>query len=225
MNNGVIKFYMNNPCVIIREIEEFCEIKLNPKFAIEFDGSDWCTGCQAGHTDGTPNHHTCDEYQEVIDVINDEQAAILVLVEKRLLHDSPVEEKRFREAEERIAVIKETHQEYHSEIMILRGQRTKITIDIEEARKRLDRINREVEEKEKQLLILENEVNEEIEKVRSYNASCPSSHDLPYLYERDFILCSLENGGVDNWEWYGESYPDESDIRKYVAEKVLDKGK
>ncbi len=25
------------------------------------------------------------------------------------------------------------------------------------------------------------------------------------LRDRDFLLECLENGGVDNWEWYGES--------------------
>lgn len=28
------------------------------------------------------------------------------------------------------------------------------------------------------------------------------------LENRDAILCALEAGGVDNWEWYGESIRD-----------------
>lgn len=28
------------------------------------------------------------------------------------------------------------------------------------------------------------------------------------LENRDAILCALEAGGVDNWEWYGESIKD-----------------
>lgn len=28
------------------------------------------------------------------------------------------------------------------------------------------------------------------------------------LDERDMILCALENGGVDNWDWYGDSLKD-----------------
>lgn len=28
---------------------------------------------------------------------------------------------------------------------------------------------------------------------------------VKYLQERDDTLTALENGGVDNWEWYGES--------------------
>jgi hypothetical protein len=31
---------------------------------------------------------------------------------------------------------------------------------------------------------------------------------LAYLVKRDFELKCLENGGVDNWEWYGESLED-----------------
>ena len=32
--------------------------------------------------------------------------------------------------------------------------------------------------------------------------------DLLYLLERDLLLTALENGGVDNWEWFGDSYKD-----------------
>ena len=32
--------------------------------------------------------------------------------------------------------------------------------------------------------------------------------ELAYLKKRDFKLTCLENGGVDNWEWYGESLED-----------------
>lgn len=28
------------------------------------------------------------------------------------------------------------------------------------------------------------------------------------LMKDSLVLASLENGGVDNWEWYGESYCD-----------------
>ena len=31
---------------------------------------------------------------------------------------------------------------------------------------------------------------------------------LEELDERDTVLTALENGGVDNWEWYGESLKD-----------------
>jgi len=39
-----IKFYMNNPCVIIRDInEEFCEIQLNTHFAANIEAENYCT--------------------------------------------------------------------------------------------------------------------------------------------------------------------------------------
>ena len=33
-----------------------------------------------------------------------------------------------------------------------------------------------------------------------------AEHD--HLVDRDFKLTCLENGGVDNWEWYSESLED-----------------
>lgn len=36
---------------------------------------------------------------------------------------------------------------------------------------------------------------------------------ISILESRDTILCALEAGGVDNWEWYGES------IKKFLGEE------
>ena len=36
---------------------------------------------------------------------------------------------------------------------------------------------------------------------------------ISILESRDTILCALEAGGVDNWEWYGES------IKNFLGEE------
>ena len=36
------------------------------------------------------------------------------------------------------------------------------------------------------------------------------------LIKRDYILSCLESGGVDNWEWYIESYPSEESLNNLV---------
>ena len=86
-----IKYYMNNPCVVNREISpELCEIQLNVHFADDINGSEWCTECLAG---SGYSSHTCEEYQEVVDAIKDEEHSIFCIVESRLLHDKPIEMK------------------------------------------------------------------------------------------------------------------------------------
>lgn len=43
-----------------------------------------------------------------------------------------------------------------------------------------------------------------------------SKEKLEELLESHMRLCALENGGVDNWSWYGES------IRSFLKENGVD---
>ncbi len=43
-----------------------------------------------------------------------------------------------------------------------------------------------------------------------------SKEKLAELLESHMRLCALENGGVDNWSWYGES------IRSFLKENGVD---
>lgn len=45
--------------------------------------------------------------------------------------------------------------------------------------------------------------------------------ELVSLIKRDAKLCALENGGVDNWEWYGESLKDYNDEVKIDLSKYI----
>ena len=84
-----IKYYMNNPCVVIREISpEMCEIQLNTHFAEDVNGGEWCTECMAG---SGYSSHTCGPYQEVIEAIQDDEHSIFCIAETRLIHDEPIE--------------------------------------------------------------------------------------------------------------------------------------
>ena len=47
-----------------------------------------------------------------------------------------------------------------------------------------------------------------------------TTYDLRRLIERDIILSKLESGGVDNWQWYGESLGDEEDIEDLVQAEI-----
>ena len=85
-----IKYYMNNPCLVVREItNKIVEIQLNTHFAESVEGSQWCDGCNlCGMVS-----HTCEEYDTVIDIIRDDEHSIFCIVEARLLHDRPIEMK------------------------------------------------------------------------------------------------------------------------------------
>jgi hypothetical protein len=79
-----VKYYMNNPCKVIREINEnYSEIEVYPKFVDDVEGSQWCSACMAGSRDGTHISHECEPYQEVIDYINDSDASMEDMLSKK----------------------------------------------------------------------------------------------------------------------------------------------
>lgn len=96
------KWYMNNPCKIIRVINnEFVEIEVYPKFLDDISGWNWCVACMGVAGDGAHPTHTCAQYQDVIDYINSSDSAMIVVAETRLLQDHPVEFKPMIEMREK----------------------------------------------------------------------------------------------------------------------------
>lgn len=211
---------MNNICEVIRTIsEDFSEIKVYPSFNDDLDGSGWCTECQVGNN-GTPQRHTCEEYQDIINELEDVENAIICIVENRLLANEPVEFKKIILLDEEII------------------RRDKLISDKSLAITELDKA---ISSKENELKRLENVMsnsNEVIESTKKdietyskkiselknqYTITSPLNIDITKnmyekLIKRDYILTCLENGGVDNWEWYGESYPREEDLKELENE-------
>lgn len=221
-----IKFYMNNPCIIIREItDEFVEIKLNPQYAKEMDGSDFCQGCILGSMDGAHPSHSCDDYDIIIDAINESEASIIVMAEKRLIQDKPVEVKKYEVLEKKLRDI----QAEMNEAVKIKHEARVITAKYR-AEKEL--IIKKTEILEKQRDIADSEKEKVLERLyearKQYEQSLSlssgkiniSGGELSSLYKDSFVLESLYRNGVDNWEWYGEAIPRESDIEDYAAEMI-----
>lgn len=47
--------------------------------------------------------------------------------------------------------------------------------------------------------------------------------ELIKLLDRDYSLRCLERDGVDNWEWYGESF-DEYELESHIKDKLKQLG-
>lgn len=45
---------------------------------------------------------------------------------------------------------------------------------------------------------------------------------LRSLLETEFEMICLQNGGVDNWTWYGDSMPSENATKEYVNQELED---
>lgn len=221
-----VKYYMNNPCEIVRVIsDEFVEIKVYPKFVDDdFNGSGWCTECTAGYG---YSRHTCREYQDVIDYIIDYGQSMIVVAESRLVQDAPIEFKQWNSLRNSIKSKSLELSEINESISY--GKRevswmSQYCVDLKEELQDLkDRISissekiNELSSKESDLEMRLGKVCASI-KLGAIVASM-SIDELKGLVEAKVILDSLKLGGVDNWEWYSESMPDDvdSDVASYIS--------
>ena len=224
-----IKFYMNNPCEVIREISpEFSEVKVYPKYIDEeASGGDWCCGCLAGHLDGTPNHHDCDKYQEVIDYINDTESSMIIVVENRLLQSDPVEFKPWDNARKRTQELSDRHNKIYRDSIALDSRlatRSQLLVDvneeIEDAKSEVSVIRDNLNNLYRELSYLNAQIkeNEDLVSIGSVQISLTGA-DIRDMLKSKIILESLESGGVDDWEWYGESMPD-GDVEDLVQDEI-----
>ena len=220
-----VKYYMNNPCEVIRVIsDDFVEIKVYPKFVDDdFNGSGWCTECTAG---SGYSRHTCREYQDVIDYIVDYGQSMIVVAESRLVQDSPIEFKQWNSLR---SSIKSNGQELSSINNSIASGKKEVSwmaqycVDLKEdlhdlkdrislSSERLNELSRKESELERRLGKVGAQVN-----LGSVVASM-STDELKGLIEAKIILDSLKSGGVDSWEWYSESLPD--DIESEVSNEI-----
>lgn len=221
-----VKYYMNNPCEIVRVIsDEFVEIKVYPKFVDDdFNGSGWCTECTAG---SGYSRHACREYQDVIDYIVDYGQSMIVVAESRLVQDKPVEFKQWSSLRSSIKSKGEDLHSINESISIGKKYSSwmaQYCVDLKEELYDLkDRISAS-SERLNDLCLKESESETRLGKVcASINlgniVATMSIEELKDLVEAKIILDGLKSGGVDNWEWYSESVPDDIDgeVGNYIS--------
>jgi hypothetical protein len=209
-----IKFYQNNPCLIIRDVNEvFCEIQLNTHFAANIEAEYYCTPaeCFSPMSSGERAQEEYDQAQSIIDDIQSEEHSIICMVEKRLLHDAPIEANTInslqREIDKQKAEFlstKELHEEWVNSSKVLKLKAESLQAEI----KALE-LSREAE------LKLRDTAKDGVKKLSDqyskllvqigYGNTKISMHEYNELEKRDAILRALEAGGVDNWDWYDES--------------------
>lgn len=223
-----LKFYNNNPCKVIREINaDFSEVEVYPQFDTDMNGGEWCTECMVGNQ-GTPSAHTCDEYQEVIDAIRDGEPAMIVIVENRLLADEPIEFKAWKKIKAQAKEMADTEREsreavFHStkEEKRLSEYLVSIKEEIYQGESERDRILRLSDFLESRLGHIKKSISEEESTVSIGGVSISmNASELKDLIKAKIQLDALAVGGVDNWEWYGESAID-CDKLESLAQKEI----
>lgn len=223
-----IKYYMNNPCKIVREVNDnFVEVALYPLTDdITVTPDQFCMGCMIG---GTVSH-SCEEYHEVIDVINEDRLdkSIITIVEKKYLQEEPVEFKEYKKIRDKLrdayreaGQLRNKTYDLKRELRELEDDREHLVTLNENLIKDVNDLHKEKQSLNEEVVNLLQEKESAGKVILDDNYTVNISIDqLKWLYKASHILTALENGGVDNWEWYGESVNNYGDIDEHVSDSM-----
>ena len=212
-----IKFYQNNPCLIIRDVNElFCEIQLNTHFAANIEAEYYCTPseCRAPLSGGEAAQEEFEQAQAIIEDIQNEEHSIICMVEKRLLHDKPIEANTINSLTRKIddqklefESTKILHTEWQQAVNGLKSKADLLKSEIqtlELSREANFNINKTAKAGIDRLQDKFNSMLVYISDWRGKDKFITKSEHEALTY-RDRRLSALEKGGVDNWEWYEDS--------------------
>lgn len=214
MKKEDIKYYQNNPCLIVRDVnKDFCEIQLNVHFAANIESEYYCTPSELISPMGGGDRAR-EEYEQaeaIISDIQDEEHSIVCMVEKRLLHEEPIEvltikslsnhiEKQKMDFEE----TKVLHEEWRSSIKSLEKRKLALDSEINALKLSTEAAMNIFEISSKGVERLQEKHNKLIVEI-GYGTKKICMQEYQNLVDRDKKLTALEAGGVDNWEWYEES--------------------
>lgn len=225
------KFYMNNPCQIIREIgDDFSEIVVFPEFADSFEGSQWCTECMAGTGYSS---HTCAEFEEVIEAIRDTQASMLVMAENRLIQDAPVEFAKWSRAVDELKKTQSKTKEERLDQSKIKSKSTDlfnrnvISSDrLMSKASQIEKMNESVGQLEREIYELRSSVNNSKGLVSVGGVTLSMSvQELKEMISKSLKMERLEAGKVDNWEWYDdalEGFNEDLETDRYISELKIE---
>lgn len=208
-----VYYFNNRPVVVLREENaEFVFVAADLKLDHNLTGSNFCIPC---NTDGY--YHTCEQAGEVIDAIMEGiEDSDCFWVAKRYLREHPFEYKECVKLKGEIDTLKEQKESIKSDISNAAQEKENSEKELRELKLELhqaataleansDLITQQLEELEQ----LRNNYKPEV-LVKNTNIKI-SSGRLLELLKAEIELNYLEIGGVDNWDWYGECFPDDYD--------------
>lgn len=222
-----IKYYNNRPVVVLKKHEDVDFYQILVDIEIQDVDLDYiaesfrgCDACMVGHKSTCYCDDRVSEANSVLErimeeyKINDQQ---LFFVPAKDLKDKPFEWAENKKLKDQIAVNKnvlnglidivaENKSLIKQQEQTLENHKAEIlkSDKIVENRKALAEISdKEYEALRKKIRDLNNEYQVLVE--NGDKTIKISYKDYEELLDRDRLLAALESGGVDNWEWYGES--------------------
>lgn len=147
-------YYMNNPCKIVREInEDLVEIVVCVNFADGLEGSGWCEACQIN----SYLTHTCEEYDDVIEQVMEETHEVPCIVERRLLSTEMVEVAHYCSIQKQLLEKKEQYQEWNEAVKSKQKRARELDGVVNGSLSLRDELTRQVSELTKQIAELKQE--------------------------------------------------------------------
>lgn len=206
-----VKFYQNNPCVIIRDInEDFAEVSISHHYAGDMELTGQCEGCCVGDSDNKLSC-SCDDHSWIIEAVQEEENKLIVVVEKRLLTDNPVEHlallalnKLTLEARKKLEKTKELHEEWRLSLNSQKAAAKALQVEVDALKLSRSAYDNLRNQSEQGLCNLTDRHNKMLVEI-SCGIKPISMMEYRALLESQKKLRALEKGGVDNWEWYSES--------------------
>jgi hypothetical protein len=169
-----------------------------------------CEGCCVGDSDNKLSC-TCDEHSWIIEEVQDEENLLLVVAEKRLLTDSPIEHidilalaKERKRWQERLLKTKELYEEWRAALNAKQSKADSITAIIKALKQDVHSNNQLREQSKLGIGALTEEYNKIVVAI-GHGSKQITTKEYDNLLKRDETLTALEAGGVENWEWYDES--------------------
>lgn len=227
---GKTYYYNNRETVPIEKQgdTEFYKCVVNFSTKINFDGREFCTACMVGAGDGYYPSHSCEEYQDVIDLIlSDLNDKDILFVPENMLHEKPFEfaknEYLLKEIEKNKNRLENKKNELSRKIKNvdeLQVQISSLCYITDQCQQEINRLEENISDLRQKELAIKESIENNKDAVIEGSKKTISIKRLLSLLATENRMIALENGGVDNWTWYDESIKDH-DFEKEALEELL----
>lgn len=224
-------YYYNNRGVVPIEKQgdaDFykCIVNFNP--VLDMRGVEFCAPCMCCSPDGSHPTHCHDEYQEVIDVLNEEKhTQDIMFLPASMLKEHYFEYRENEQLKDEIKKGKEKLESLKKEInesieTIKRKQSQIFALD-----NMIEEVNKSLKDTKENILSLQQEeidIKESIKNNKGITLQGTSKtisvKHLLSLLEIKARMNALDIGGVHHWDWYGESLQGH-DFEKEALQELL----
>ena len=221
-----VTYYFNNQRVKILRKETDQMYLVSGSFDITHDTTGSCFCCQCNVGGDYKGEHTCDDAQEIIDIVmEDISDKNIFWVDKSYLQEKPFEYEKnvslLNEIERNSIILKDIKGEIKSSNETIETQKqeyddlytksTNLIADIDSKTNKLSKLETQIDNGYKAI--------DNIDKVTKGIVNI-SVGALKSLIESSVRLKHIERGGVDNWAYYDEFMPNSDEIEGEVVIKL-----